>query len=199
MSALSTPLPNLALRTLDDGVDTTVLELAAGRNLVIDFWTTRCERCPAALSKLNDLAGEMNKEGRGEDSLFLSVCLDDEEFGKELVEEGDWGNMTHAFMEPKEKEAAKAEWGFSAVPFLVVAVQGRVIAQGSPKVVTLEVIQEAFAAPAALDGATTETPIDVIEAAASASSPPTAASSEGAPEPSVVAGPVSSFNTDEDF
>ena len=46
--------------------------------------TTRCERCPAALAKINDFAGEYEKP---DDVLFLSICLDDEEFGKELVEE----------------------------------------------------------------------------------------------------------------
>jgi hypothetical protein len=53
-----------------------------------DFWTTRCERCPAALTKLNELAAQVDVNSNYAKTLFLSVCLDDEDFAKELVEEG---------------------------------------------------------------------------------------------------------------
>jgi hypothetical protein len=104
--------------------------------------------------------------------------------------------MTHAFMEPKEKEAAKAEWGFAAVPFLVVAVGGQVVISGSPKVVTLEVIQKellspALTSPVESEGATTKTPIELVDASAA---PEAAASVAQVVEPAMPA-----FSTDEDF
>lgn len=91
MAALATSpavvLQDLPVRRIDDddeGEESTILTLSAGKKLVMDCWTTRCERCPAALAKLNDFAAEYEK---ADDVLFLSVCLDDEDFGKELVEE----------------------------------------------------------------------------------------------------------------
>ena len=81
-------LQDLPVRRIDTEEDeeetTSILSLAAGRKIVMDCWTTRCERCPAALAKINDFAGEYEKP---DDVLFLSICLDDEGFGKELVEE----------------------------------------------------------------------------------------------------------------
>jgi hypothetical protein len=52
----------------------------------------------------------------------VQVCLDDEDFGRELVEEWSCTNLRHAFMAPDEKAAAKAAFGFSAVPYYVVAL-----------------------------------------------------------------------------
>lgn len=50
------------------------------------------------------------------------MCLDDEDFGRELVEEWSCTHLRHAFMAPDEKAAAKAAYGFSAVPYYVVAL-----------------------------------------------------------------------------
>jgi hypothetical protein len=70
-------VPNLQLRMLGDARETTLFDLAAGRTIVagncvqdlfhletnfftifLDFWTTRCERCPAALTKINSFAAD---------------------------------------------------------------------------------------------------------------------------------------------
>jgi hypothetical protein len=37
-----------------------------------DFWTTRCERCPEAIAKLNDYA-ESRKVAGDDSTLFLTV------------------------------------------------------------------------------------------------------------------------------
>lgn len=49
-----------------------------------DFWTTRCERCPAMLDTLEQLAGEMGENGG---VVFASVNCDDADFAQELIEE----------------------------------------------------------------------------------------------------------------
>jgi len=95
-------------------------------------------------------------------------------------------------MGPEAKEAAKRAFGFSAVPFYVVAgPSGGVRLAGGPKVGTLDAIAHVLAeedAPAA--GTTTEMPIDVtVEAAAEAVAEVAA---EAAPAPPV-------FTLDEDF
>lgn len=69
--------------------------------------------------------------------MFLSICLDDEEFGRELVEEGGWTSLVHAFTSNQSRIAAKACWGIVQVPFLVVARDGLTIASGPPTKVTL--------------------------------------------------------------
>ena len=76
------------------------------------------------------------------------------------------GHLTHAFMEPEAKEAAKAALGFAAVPFYVVAdgTTGRVALSGGGKACTLEAIRAALEAAVPEDregGATTGAPIDV--------------------------------------
>ena len=48
---------------------TTLAALAAGKPLVIDFWHTRCVRCPEALSKLDGIA----ESKAGEVQRFRSV------------------------------------------------------------------------------------------------------------------------------
>lgn len=56
-------LPNLPIKKLrsageeaGDPTSTTLRELCAGKVGVIDLWHTNCTKCPAALSKLNELA-----------------------------------------------------------------------------------------------------------------------------------------------
>lgn len=50
----------------------------------IDLWTTRCERCPAALDKLNEMAKTYKENGQ---IVFASVNADDRDFAMEIVEE----------------------------------------------------------------------------------------------------------------
>ena len=181
-------------------------------SFLADFWTTRCERCPEALAKLNDFASEYDKpdEVRAPQLfyvylksttcgilfliapmhskvLFLSVCLDDEDFGKELVEEWEYTNVRHVFMGLKEKEAAKATLGFAAVPFYVVtAAGGRLVASGGPKAMTLAAIEAALASE----------PPKAETVAPGAASAPIDVESPNKPEPAEV---QPALFTDEDF
>ena len=58
MSALAAA-PDLAITPLEDDAAASLQALRAtapGKARVIDFWTTKCERCPACLQKLDKLA-----------------------------------------------------------------------------------------------------------------------------------------------
>ena len=121
--------------TLDDAATKTTLEgLRAGRAMVLDFWHTKCVRCPSALDKLNEFAA------RGDGEVVFVACALSQgtgsfEMAKEMIA-GNWENMAHVFMEMDVKENAKAAFGFSAVPFVVVVDKsGAVIGQGDPKLV----------------------------------------------------------------
>ena len=52
--------------------------------ILTDLWTTRCERCPAALDKLNEMAKTYKENGQ---IVFASVNADDRDFAMEIVEE----------------------------------------------------------------------------------------------------------------
>ena len=57
MSALAAAAPDLPLTLFDDdSTASSLTKLRAGKPLIIDFWTTRCERCPACLDKLDKIA-----------------------------------------------------------------------------------------------------------------------------------------------
>ena len=46
---VGTKCPVLPVTDLKTGAETTIAELAAGKVAVIDFWTTKCVRCPQAI------------------------------------------------------------------------------------------------------------------------------------------------------
>jgi len=122
----------LAVKTLvpegEDGEETTLSALRGDKAMVIDFWTTKCTRCPAALTKLNGEAGLAEND----DVVFLSCALSqgdgNYEVAADLVCDGSFDALTHVFMDVAVKETAKAAFGFTSVPFYVVVgkVRGRV-------------------------------------------------------------------------
>jgi len=128
-----TILDELKVVTLDENAKTVSLNaLREGRAMVLDFWTTKCVKCPAALSKLNEEA----EEASSADVVFVSCALSQGEGNRALVTDmlDDWESMTHVFMEIEDKEAAKAAFGFAAVPFLlVVSKAGSILGMGDPK------------------------------------------------------------------
>ena len=73
----------LELSVLDiaSGHMTTFQALRASRALVIDFWHTKCVRCPAALEKLNSEAA-MRK-----DVLFAACALSQGAENLEIVQD----------------------------------------------------------------------------------------------------------------
>ena len=110
--------------------------------------TTRCERCPACLDKLDAVAAALAGK-----AAFVSCCLDDPDFGKELVEEHDWDHFVHCGLDPSLKEKAKAAWGFAQVPWLVVLdADGATVHSGSSLKATKASI-EAWLAPAGKENA----------------------------------------------
>lgn len=87
-------LPSLPVRLLrkpssspvhaHENTITTLTEICSGRVGVIDFWHTKCTRCPAAIEKLNALA---EKFGNTEDVLWLTCALSLGDGNGELVSE----------------------------------------------------------------------------------------------------------------
>ncbi|CAM9490955.1 unnamed protein product, partial [Ectocarpus fasciculatus] len=108
-----------------------IVDIADGKALVIDFWTTKCVRCPAALSKLNDEAATR------QDVVFCSCVLDNKDIAADVVD-GEWENMIHLFVDVDTKERLKDQFKFSQVPFCIVADDKlKVVASGNPKEINL--------------------------------------------------------------
>jgi thiol-disulfide isomerase/thioredoxin len=130
------------LKLLHTGEVSSLAAFRAGRPLVLDFWHTRCERCPEALTKLDQIAGSGEHVG----VLFAACALSTGHGSMEMTQEllgDDWENLTHLFMSVDEKELAKSEFNFSAVPFCVVfAANGSVLYKGHPKDVKFKTIFE---------------------------------------------------------
>ena len=149
----------------EEAAPTTLHTLRAGRVAVIDCWTTKCVRCPAAIDKLEKLAARGGAFG-SDDVLFCTLNLDDRDLARELVDDQEWPHLAHAFMDLPTKEAAKLAWGFAAVPFIaVVARDGTLHWRGAPKDADLEaVLAEALAQPHAA-AAAAPAPAPVVAAA----------------------------------
>jgi len=128
------------LKLLHTGEASSLAAFRAGRPLVLDFWHTRCERCPEALAKLDHIAGS----GKHAGVLFAACALSTGHGSMEKTQEllgDDWENLTHLFMSVDEKELAKSEFDFSAVPFCVVfAANGSVLYKGDPKDINFNTI-----------------------------------------------------------
>jgi hypothetical protein len=84
----------------------------------LDFWTTRCTRCSAALDRLNERA----QEPQNSSIQFISICCDQLDGAREIIEKEDdqrWSFIHHYYMSPEDKELAKQVLGFKSVPFYV--------------------------------------------------------------------------------
>jgi thiol-disulfide isomerase/thioredoxin len=115
------------------GTPASLASLRAGKPLVLDFWHTRCTNCPAAITKL-DVEATKHK-GVTFAACALSLGSQTEGTQSQVLEllEDQWHNLTHLYMTFDEKERAKAEFGFKAVPFCVVfAADGAVLYTGDP-------------------------------------------------------------------
>lgn len=116
------------------GESTTLAAFRAGKPLVIDFWHTRCTKCPAAVSKLDTIAPKHPDVTFA--SCALSLGSETEGTQEQVLDllDGQWENLKHLYMTVEEKEAAKAEFGFKAVPFAVVfSADGAVLFSGDPQ------------------------------------------------------------------
>eukprot|EP00904_Undaria_pinnatifida_P005329 jgi/Undpi1/1926/HiC_scaffold_12.g05313.m1 len=81
-------MPSLRVVRIDDGRVTTLDEIRAGARAVLDFWTTRCVRCPAALDALEELAAAAATTAEGSRVTYISINLDSLEKAKEIVGKG---------------------------------------------------------------------------------------------------------------
>ena len=126
-------LDSLKVVTLDENSKNLSLnELRDGRAMLIDFWTTKCVKCPAALEKLNEEAAN-NADGS---VLYVSCALSQGPGNQDVVRDmvDEWEDLTHVFMEVEHKDAAKSAFGFSAVPFVIIVDKsGNIISSGDPK------------------------------------------------------------------
>lgn len=119
----------------------TIGTLRAGKPLVLDFWTTRCVRCPAAISHLDEEAPK--HAGVTFATCAMSLNSTTEGTQEQVLEllEGQWENLKHCYMTFEEKEAAKATFGFSSVPFSVVFdADGAILFKGDPKDINFKTV-----------------------------------------------------------
>lgn len=148
-----------ALRLLDvpaaTAAPTTIRELRDGKPLVLDLWHVKCVRCPAALTKLDGLARA--HPGVKFAACALSLCdkpdgpSDDEVGQQDVIDLIDdmWENLTHCYMSLDEKLSAKAELGFTSVPYCVVfGADGTILFKGDPTNADLEAVLSPKPAPA---------------------------------------------------
>jgi hypothetical protein len=111
---------------------------SGSKALAIDFWHTKCVRCPAALSKLNEEAPEMSSK-----CVFIACAISQGEGNLDVVRDvtSEWENIVHVFMEQDVKEQAKRILGFTSVPFVAVyGAEGHLLGSGDPKSVSVQAL-----------------------------------------------------------
>ena len=99
----------------------------------IDFWTTRCTRCPDALDRLNERAQKADVDAIA----FVAICCDQLDGAREIMEKDDelrWSSISHYFMAHEDKETAKRVLNFKSVPFYVVLNEEGAIVQSGNKI-----------------------------------------------------------------
>merc|ERR1719382_1156961 len=120
-------LPNITATCLETAATQPLQDIVYGKNTVIDFWTTKCTRCPSALDKLNDLA----QQKKNSNIHFMSICCDSCDGAREILEEKEdlkWSSIRHFSTTLEDKEIAKTSLGFHSVPFYVILdCHGRII------------------------------------------------------------------------
>ncbi|KAI2512173.1 hypothetical protein MHU86_2260 [Fragilaria crotonensis] len=125
-----TTVPSWPLVCLSTAEDTTTIEVIRGKNVVVDFWTTKCTRCPAALDKLQLMSQQYPQ------ITFVSICCDSLDGAREILERDDelkWQGIQHYYMATEYKEQAKLMFGFKTVPFYVfVNAHGVITQTGGP-------------------------------------------------------------------
>ena len=88
---------------------------------LVDLWTTKCTRCPAALDKMNDESCHNDDDKL----VFVSICLGDRpDDAREIIEQPSiprWNNLDgHYHMNYEAKETMKKLLNFKSVPFYLV-------------------------------------------------------------------------------
>eukprot|EP00554_Chaetoceros_debilis_P011085 CAMPEP_0194108800 /NCGR_PEP_ID=MMETSP0150-20130528/8444_1 /TAXON_ID=122233 /ORGANISM="Chaetoceros debilis, Strain MM31A-1" /LENGTH=174 /DNA_ID=CAMNT_0038797601 /DNA_START=27 /DNA_END=547 /DNA_ORIENTATION=+ len=137
---IATTLPDFNLTCLNTAEFKSTTKAFEGKNTVIDFWTTKCVRCPAALDNLDSMATD-SKYSKVE---FNSIVLDECDGARHIIEQSDelrWKNVNHYYMDKEQKETAKMTLGFNQVPFYIVLnEQGEIVQKGSKKDIDFDAI-----------------------------------------------------------
>ncbi|GMI55024.1 hypothetical protein TeGR_g6491 [Tetraparma gracilis] len=144
---------DLPLTSLDTAADSSLSEVCAGgKTTIIDFWTTKCTNCPAALDKLDSLQVSSSHQN----VQIISICCDSCDGAREIIERGAeprWANLRHYFTPLEWKEKAKAYFGFAQVPFYVVVNPdgATVHSKGNASKVDLAAVPGAVRPPALIE------------------------------------------------
>ena len=127
---MEAPLKSITTEPGKADTITTFQALGSTGILIIDFWTTACPNCPAAITKLHNFALTNNDPK----IKCISVCLGREEPKAQIiVEEGEWTALEHYYGGDQSREAILGLWTFDRVPRLVIIENGVTKYEGPPK------------------------------------------------------------------
>lgn len=164
-AAVGTYAHEIACTDLSDGSQTSIQALADGKIAVLDFWTTRCTRCPMAIGKLNEKAAALVYKDK---VVFFTVNCDDAVFAKETCEDEEWDNMTNVFISNEVKEQIKSKWGLTTVPhYTMIDADGKIVQNASQDSATkfdfeaVETMAEAFVPGSVTPSKRTVKPLDI--------------------------------------
>ena len=117
-----------------DGASTTLEALRANTPLVVvDFWNTRCTKCPAALAKLDALAAAHPHVTFVACALSLGSSTQGTLAHVAELTEGLYEHLVHVYADYNTKEAIKRALRFDTLPFAAAYdSHGRVCFTGDP-------------------------------------------------------------------
>ena len=112
-----------------------------GRPVVVEFWTTRCERCPVALADMEKRAAGIPESSTTAAMVVACALATSDDASAELrkaqtlvCDDEAFPHLRHLFMTWPQKEEAKRRFGFQTVPHCVVFDRaGTVAASGAPR------------------------------------------------------------------
>jgi thiol-disulfide isomerase/thioredoxin len=111
--------PNFKFKNLKTGSEGNLGDLCKNKKMVIDFWHSKCSKCPVALEKLNSMANQRKSE---ENIVFVACALSlgdgNEEIVTDMIDE--WEDLNHIFVSFEVKEELKLLLNFSALPFAAI-------------------------------------------------------------------------------
>eukprot|EP00555_Chaetoceros_dichaeta_P006960 CAMPEP_0198255928 /NCGR_PEP_ID=MMETSP1447-20131203/5946_1 /TAXON_ID=420782 /ORGANISM="Chaetoceros dichaeta, Strain CCMP1751" /LENGTH=182 /DNA_ID=CAMNT_0043942429 /DNA_START=109 /DNA_END=657 /DNA_ORIENTATION=- len=134
-------LPDLPLTCLSTAEHKSMHDEFKGKNHVIDFWTTKCTRCPEALDRIDSMA----QDAKYSNVRFTSIVLDNCDGARNIIETPDdeprWGNVGHYHLDEEYRTVAKEALGFRQVPFYVVLnEEGEVVQKGGKREIDFEAV-----------------------------------------------------------
>jgi len=107
-----------------DGRALPLCSLPRGAPVVLDFWTLACQRCPAALCKLEKIA-----EQRTDGTRFIAVNLDRSDIAKIVLEENAIDRVECGYADRVE---ARNVMGIRSVPYYcVIGADGTILQHGN--------------------------------------------------------------------